>query len=88
MDFWIWNVPNAPDGRLTGPKGRELAFTIHGLRMEKVFCGGCGCDGGAVPATNVPYVFYLCDKCAPIYGRIDMVELPDDIVRSTEMTWL
>ena len=82
-----WLLPDYPDCRLVGPKGREHVMTLGGLVFEKVFCANCGADGGGVPARNVPHVYYLCDKCARTHGRPDMVQLPDDLVRSHTLTW-
>lgn len=73
-----WLLPDYPDCRIVGPKGREHVKTLGGVRFERVFCGNCGADGGGVLAENCPHVFYLCNDCAHTHGGIGLPELPEE----------
>jgi hypothetical protein len=58
-----------PDCRLRDPSHK---MTPHGrMWMERVFCANCGCDGGLVTPDFARHVFFLCDVCAEVHGKID-----------------
>jgi hypothetical protein len=74
-----------PDCRLTARRDCTTPFRMRRLgatEMERVFCGNCGCDGGLVTADWAWHVFYLCEPCADKYGRLDLAEVPETLVRS------
>lgn len=74
----------APDCRLskiTTPKG-----AIQGSMgwMEPVFCANCGVRGPDVPAENMTFAFWLCDKqingCFERFGAIaGTMVMPDQV---------
>lgn len=74
---------DAPDCRLQDLSARRRTAVAgpNGQPMERVFCGNCGADGGAVTADWSPHVFYLCNDCARKHGNLPLVEIPEDVVR-------
>jgi hypothetical protein len=70
-----------PDCRLTGHRRRATTMSLGGVLMERVFCANCGADGGLVTADWSPHVFYVCDKCETVGGKLALPEVPDDVVR-------
>lgn len=66
-----------PDSRAHSTKGR--VFTPMGCWVP-VYCANCGVDGGLVPEEGMTFVFYLCNRCAEIYGPIaGMMLMPDEV---------
>ncbi|MGH2359059.1 MAG: hypothetical protein ACRDGM_00730 [bacterium] len=81
-DFYDRNVLLLPDGRLTRSKPTRAWFLFgHKVEMEPVFCVNCGAPGGL--ALNLPFMFYLCDKCEK-WGTLPVPTIPDEIARGQD----
>jgi hypothetical protein len=59
-----------PDARLKTvltPKGVKMMGSVAWV---PIYCVNCGADGGRVPEENMTDVFYLCDPCFEVHGKI------------------
>jgi hypothetical protein len=77
------NPLKLPDSRLSaalGTRHRKEKPSPIGM-IEEVFCANCGTSGGGVLKTWSPFVFYLCEVCAETHGKLDLQQIPDEVVR-------
>lgn len=71
-----------PDSRLVQPTGvvRGTAGPVPSTNWVPIYCANCGVEGGAVPAENMSFVFWLCKKCEATCGEIaGTMSMPDEI---------
>jgi hypothetical protein len=69
-----------PDCRVRG--GGNTVVRAKML-WEKVYCANCGHLSGLVTAEWAAHVFYLCEKCAEVHGKLDLPEVPKDQCRTS-----
>lgn len=73
-----------PDARLTA-KGRRVVRSPMGL-LEECYCVNCGVAGGFVTQDAVEHIFYLCDDCVLKHGHLPMPQVPEELIRDSNMT--
>lgn len=71
----MWAAVNreCPDARAR----RSLNEKKHRLLgwMSEIFCVNCGTSGGMITQDWAAHVFYLCDECAEVHGRLPLPDL-------------
>lgn len=77
------NPDQLPDARLSaaiGTRARKEVPSPIGY-VETIYCVNCGTSGGGILKDWSPYVFYLCDSCAEKWGKLDLPEIPMEVLR-------
>ncbi len=68
-----------PESRLSTPRGARPGPL--GVEWVPIFCANCGREGGRVPAVNITWAFWLCQKCFETYGTVaGLLAVKDEVV--------
>lgn len=71
--FWLRHLPDARSTRYP-----HTSFLKKWGPTQRVYCVNCGKPGGEVAEAYVAHVFYLCDDCVFLHGKLPLPEIDLD----------
>lgn len=79
---WKKVAIDLPDARAKRSKNEKKHLLLGW--MEECFCTNCGVSGGMITKEWAKHVFYLCDACVNVHGKIPLVEIPEGLLKGPE----